>query len=47
MKRELASAYDYTAKKAFYAVDDWNYGYLDASNLKRFLRKMGVVTSKH
>jgi Ca2+-binding EF-hand superfamily protein len=47
MKRALESSYDFTFKKAFTAVDDWNYGYIDQSNLKRFLRKMGVVMSKH
>lgn len=28
-------------KKAFNAIDDWSYGYIDASNLKRFLVSMG------
>jgi Ca2+-binding EF-hand superfamily protein len=27
-------------------VDDWNYGYIDKANLKRFLRQMGYVSSK-
>ena len=47
MKRELENQYDFTFKKAFNAIDDWNYGYIDSSNLKKFLRTMGVVTSKH
>jgi len=29
MKRTLENAYDFTVKKAFAAIDDWNYGYLD------------------
>ena len=28
-------------------IDDWSYGYLDARNLRRFLRNMGVLMSKH
>ena len=27
-------------------IDDWSYGYLDARNLRRFLRNMGVLMSK-
>jgi Ca2+-binding EF-hand superfamily protein len=33
-------------KNAFLAVDDWNYGWVDKSNLKRFLRKMEHVATK-
>ena len=29
MKRDLESQYDFTFKKAFAAIDDWNYGFLD------------------
>ena len=46
MKRELQNAYDYTAEKAFKAIDDWNFNYIDGSNLKRFLRSMGHVANK-
>jgi Ca2+-binding EF-hand superfamily protein len=46
MKRDLVAQYDYTAKKAFQAIDDWNYGYIDYSNLKKFLRSAGVVCTK-
>jgi Ca2+-binding EF-hand superfamily protein len=28
-------------KKTFKAIDDWSYGYIDQSNLKRFLVNMG------
>jgi hypothetical protein len=28
-------------KKAFCAIDDWSYGYVDLKNLKRFLVGMG------
>jgi Ca2+-binding EF-hand superfamily protein len=38
--------YDFSFQKAFRAIDDWNYGYIDKSNLKRFLRGMGYVATK-
>lgn len=47
LKRNLESSYDFTFKKAFKAIDDWTYGYLDQSNIKRFLRSTGHVASKH
>lgn len=37
--------YDYDAFKAFKAIDDWNYNYVDFSNLKRFLKSAGSVPS--
>lgn len=46
MKRHIENAYDFTFKKAFNAIDDWNYGYIDQTNLKRFLRNMGHVATK-
>ena len=46
MKRELENAYDYSIKKAFQVIDDWNYNYIDSNNLKRFLRTMGHLTPK-
>lgn len=47
MKRNIENAYDFTFKKAFAAVDDWNYSYIDQSNLKRFLRSTGHVATSH
>ena len=47
LKRNLESSYDFTFKKAFNAIDDWTYGYLDQNNLKRFLRSAGHVATKH
>lgn len=38
LKRSLENQYDFTFKKAFKAIDDWNYGFLDTNNIKRFLR---------
>lgn len=46
MKRTLENAYDFTVKKAFAAIDDWNYGYLDQNNIKRFLRAASHVATK-
>ena len=46
MKRNIENAYDFSFKKAFSAIDDWNYGYCDQQNLKRFLRNMGHVATK-
>jgi Ca2+-binding EF-hand superfamily protein len=28
---------------AYAEIDDWNYGYIDAKNLKNFLRKHGYL----
>ena len=46
MKRELENAYDYSIKKAFQVIDDWNYNYIDSANLKRFLKSMGHIAPK-
>lgn len=42
LKEELASRYDYGLDKLFKDVDDINYNYIDAANLKRFMIKSGV-----
>ena len=46
MKRNLENAYDFNILKAFRAIDDWSYSYIDQSNLKRFLRNTGHVSTK-
>ena len=46
LKRNLESSYDYSLQTAFKCIDDWNYGYIDHTNLKRFLRNCGVLASK-
>ena len=46
MKRALENAYDFSIQKAFRAIDDWSYNYVDSSNLKRFLRSMGHLSTK-
>jgi Ca2+-binding EF-hand superfamily protein len=45
MKRCLENGYDFSYKKAFSAVDDWTYGYIDNQNLKRFLKSCGHVST--
>jgi Ca2+-binding EF-hand superfamily protein len=47
MKKNLENSYDFTFRKAFSAIDDWNYQYIDKANLKRFLRSTGYVASQH
>jgi len=42
LKQELASRYDCNYELLFKEVDDINYKYVDAANLKRFLIKTGV-----
>lgn len=41
LRQELASRYDFTVDGLFKEVDDWNYKYIDANNLRRFLIKTG------
>jgi Ca2+-binding EF-hand superfamily protein len=45
MRQELASRYDYGVDCLFKEIDDWNYKYIDAKNLKRYLIKTGVFPS--
>lgn len=46
MKQELASRYDYSLERLYKDVDDINYGYVDSSNLKRFLIKCGIFPNE-
>ena len=32
-------------ERAFQAIDDWSYGYIDKKNLKSFLRKHNYLAS--
>lgn len=43
IKQELAATADFDNKSGFKAIDDWNYGYVDFSNLKRFLKSQGYI----
>ncbi len=46
IKRLLEGQYDFNIQSAYKVIDDWSYGYLDARNLRRFLRNMGVLMQK-
>ena len=46
LRRTLENSYDFSIKGAYKCVDDWNYGYIDDKNLRRFLRNMGHLASK-
>jgi Ca2+-binding EF-hand superfamily protein len=46
IKRLFEGRYDFNIQSAYKVIDDWSYGYLDARNLRRFLRNMGVLVSK-
>ncbi len=42
----MESSYDFTFKKAFKAIDDWGYGWIDHANLKRFFKNLGYKPTK-
>ena len=42
----LDATKDFDVNKAFNAVDDWNYGFIDKKNLKNFLRNYYFDTGK-
>jgi len=41
LKNALAERYDYESRSLFKDVDDINYNYVDASNLRRYIIKTG------
>jgi hypothetical protein len=43
LKQEITLMYDYSHADAYSAIDDFNYGYVDFSNLKWFLKKNGFI----
>lgn len=45
LKQRIDSTKNFDGVKAFHAVDDWAYGYIDKTNLKSFLRKHGYLAS--
>lgn len=45
IKQELACKPDFDNKAGFKAIDDWNYNYIDFSNLKRFLKSSGHIST--
>lgn len=46
IKNHLIKTYQFNLKGAFRAIDDWNAGWIDANNLKRFLQNMGYQAKK-
>ena len=43
LKQEISLCYDFTPEDGFKCIDDFNYGYIDFSNLKRFLKRNGNI----
>lgn len=46
MKKELEECRDYSARRAFKALDELGYKYINDANLQIFLRKMGHQVKK-
>jgi len=45
LKQELATAYDHNLESCYRNIDDCNFGFIDTSNLKRFLVKCCIYAS--
>ena len=45
MKQEMCASKSFCVNKAFEAVDDWQYGFIDKKNLKSFLRKHNYIAT--
>ena len=45
LKQEMDATKSFCVKKAFAAIDDWQYGFIDKKNLKSFLRKHNYIAS--
>jgi Ca2+-binding EF-hand superfamily protein len=45
LKQRLAASKDFNFWRAFLAIDDWNYGYIDKKNLAIFLKRNGSKTT--
>lgn len=45
LKQDLASAYDFNLDACYKVIDDCNFGFIDTSNLKRFLVKCCIYAS--
>jgi hypothetical protein len=41
LKKELENCYDFSVRRAFKAIDQYGYNYLNEGNIRMFLRKMG------
>ena len=45
LKQDLASSYDFNTDSCYKNIDDCNFGFIDTSNLKRFLVKCCIYAS--
>ena len=45
LKQDLATSYDYNLESCYKNLDDCNFGFIDTSNLKRFLVKCCIYAS--
>ena len=45
LKQDLATAYDFNLENCYRSIDDCNFGFIDTSNLKRFLVKCCIYAS--
>ena len=45
LKQDLATSYDYNTESCYKNLDDCNFGFIDTSNLKRFLVKCCIYAS--
>ena len=45
LKQDLATSYDFNIEGCYKIVDDCNFGFIDTSNLKRFLVKCCIYAS--
>jgi len=45
LKQQLATSYDFNLEACYKNIDDCNFGFIDTSNLKRFLVKCCIYAS--
>jgi hypothetical protein len=45
MKQQLESNKSFDCSRAYYSIDDWNFGYIDRRNMKIFFKKHGYIAS--
>mmetsp|Transcript_34057 Transcript_34057/g.42037 ORF Transcript_34057/g.42037 Transcript_34057/m.42037 type:complete len:107 (+) Transcript_34057:481-801(+) len=45
LKQDLATSYDFNTESCYKNLDDCNFGFIDTSNLKRFLVKCSIYAS--
>ena len=45
LRQELNCRHDFNYEALFKEIDDWNYNYIDANNLKRYFIKTGNLVN--